>query len=302
VGSYTAIFTNSAGSVTTTAATLSLGSASNPGRIVNMSVGTTLGGSDSFTVGFVLGGSGTSGNKPILMRAMGPSLAAFHVSPALPNPYLEFYNESTLAATDDDWGGDTTISNVGDAVGAFGYVSTSSKDAAIFSPTVPSTGKHSVKVFSHDNGSGTVIAEIYDATSGNDWTTTTPRLINVSVQKDVGNLTTLGFSIAGSTSVKVLVRAIGPGLAPFNIANRMDDPKLAMYVLGSSTAFDSNDNWGGTAALQAAIAATNAFGIDPSSKDAVLLETLPPGQYTAQVTPSTGNSGVAILEVYEVPQ
>jgi hypothetical protein len=127
-------------------------------------------------------------------------------------------------------------------------------------------------------------------------------LINVSVQKNVGSLTTLGFSIAGGTSVKVLVRAIGPGLAPFNIANRMDDPKLAMYVLGASTPFDTNDNWGGTAALQAAMDATSAFGIDPNSKDAALLETLAPGQYTAQVTPSTGNSGVAILEVYEVPQ
>jgi hypothetical protein len=81
----------------------------------------------------------------------------------------------------------------------------------------------------------------------------------------------------------------------------MDDPKLAMFVLGAQTPFDTNDNWGGTAALQAAITATNAFGIDATSKDAMLLETLQPGQYTAEVTPASGNTGVAILEVYEVP-
>jgi len=40
---------------------------------------------------------------------------------------------------------------------------------------------------------------------------------------------------------------------------------------------------------------------DPSSKDSAILVTLPPGSYTAQVSGSSGDTGVALVEVYEVP-
>ena len=38
-----------------------------------------------------------------------------------------------------------------------------------------------------------------------------------------------------------------------------------------------------------------------ASKDAVLLVTLPPGSYTAQVSGVGGSTGVALIEVYEIP-
>ena len=40
---------------------------------------------------------------------------------------------------------------------------------------------------------------------------------------------------------------------------------------------------------------------NPSSKDSMLLMTLPPGGYTAQASGVGGVGGVAIVEVYEVP-
>jgi hypothetical protein len=39
----------------------------------------------------------------------------------------------------------------------------------------------------------------------------------------------------------------------------------------------------------------------PSSADSALLLTLPPGAYTAQVSGFSGDTGVALVEVYEVP-
>jgi len=39
----------------------------------------------------------------------------------------------------------------------------------------------------------------------------------------------------------------------------------------------------------------------PTSLDAVLLVTLPPGIYTAQVSGVNGTTGVALVEVYEMP-
>ena len=46
---------------------------------------------------------------------------------------------------------------------------------------------------------------------------------------------------------------------------------------------------------------TGAFGLPAASKDAALLVTLQPGAYTAQVSGAAGTTGVALVEVYEVP-
>jgi hypothetical protein len=39
----------------------------------------------------------------------------------------------------------------------------------------------------------------------------------------------------------------------------------------------------------------------PASLDSALLVSLPPGPYTAQVSGVKGDSGVALIEVYDVP-
>jgi hypothetical protein len=44
-----------------------------------------------------------------------------------------------------------------------------------------------------------------------------------------------------------------------------------------------------------------AFSLDAGSKDAALLLTLAPGVYSAQVTGVNGATGVALVEVYDVP-
>jgi hypothetical protein len=44
-----------------------------------------------------------------------------------------------------------------------------------------------------------------------------------------------------------------------------------------------------------------AFALATQSRDAALVATLPPGSYTAQVSGAGGTTGVALVEVYEVP-
>lgn len=66
----------------------------------------------------------------------------------------------------------------------------------------------------------------------------------------------------------------------------------------------SNDNWGAApnaAQVAAAAAGVGAFALAADSKDAVLLVTLQPGSYTAQVSGVDGTTGLALVEVYEVP-
>ena len=271
-----------------------------PGRLINLSILTDLPAGNSFTMGFVVGGAGTSGTKALLARAAGPSLAQFGVVGAHPDPKLEFFTGVTKITENDNWAGAAAISSVFAQVGAFAYTSAAAKDAAVFNPAVAS-GNNSVVVSGIGNASGTVIAELYDATPAGAFGATTPRLVNVSVLKRLGPGLTAGFVIVGGSPRTVLVRAIGPtlGAAPFNLSGVASDPQLALF--GSSGKIAGNDEWGGTAALAAAFASVGAFALPNGSRDAALLATLSPGNYTVQVSGSSDNSGTALVEIYEVP-
>jgi hypothetical protein len=80
----------------------------------------------------------------------------------------------------------------------------------------------------------------------------------------------------------------------------MADPQLT--VLDSNqNVVGFNDRWGGTAALQAAFNAVSAFPLPTTSADSAVLVTLSPGTYTAQVNSAGGSSGIALLEMYQMP-
>ncbi len=151
---------------------------------------------------------------------------------------------------------------------------------------------------------GLVIAELYDATLTTAFTATTPRLVNVSILKqiDAGEVLTVGFVIGGTTAKQVLVRAIGPtlGVAPFNVGGAMADPKVSLF--SGQTVIAANDNWGGGPLLSATAGAVGAFAVgNAASRDAILVATLAPGSYTVQVSGANSTSGLTLVEVYEVP-
>jgi hypothetical protein len=141
--------------------------------------------------------------------------------------------------------------------------------------------------------------EAYDAGGG-----VTARLANVSARSAVG--TEAGILIAGfvvsENACRVLVRGVGPGLAPFNVPGALVDPQL--HIFRGPQLITENNDWSGDANAGAVIAtgqAVGAFALPAGSKDAALLITLPPGAYTAQISGVNGSTGVALVEVYEVP-
>ncbi|MBI5772070.1 MAG: S8 family serine peptidase [Verrucomicrobia bacterium] len=300
--SYTVVVGNGAVSTTSSAAALTLTPvvAANPGRLVNLSLLTALtSADDSFTMGTFIGGANTTGTKPLLVRAAGPALGALGVGDTLQDPKLEFFSAGgTKVAENDDWGGGAALANAFAAVGAFPYAAATSKDAAVFNPAI-AIGGYSIKV-SGNGTTGTVIAELYDSTANNAFTATTPRLVNVSVLKQIGSGFTVGFVIGGGTSRTVLVRAVGPGLAGVGVASGfVADPTLTLFR--GSTRINANDDWGGGAALSAAFSGVGAFALPARSLDAALLATLTPDQYSVRVEGVEGAAGLVLVEVYEVP-
>ena len=202
-------------------------------------------------------------------------------------------------AANDDWGqapNATNISATGLVVGAF-PLPAGSRDSAWMSPV--SAGGYTVHVAGANGATGVALMEAYDAGGA-----VAARLANVSARSAVG--TGDGVLIAGffvnENPCTVLVRGVGPGLAPFNVAGRLGDPRLQIFR--DTQLVTENNDWSGSANAGVIIStaqAVGAFALSNGSTDAALLVTLPPGAYTAQVSGVNGGTGVALVEVYEVP-
>jgi len=137
-----------------------------------------------------------------------------------------------------------------------------------------------------------------------EFTSSTSRLVNVSVQARAGTGTdslVVGFVVEGGRSRSLLIRASGPALAAFGVPDVLADPSLAVYSGSSMVA--ANGNWGGTPALIAAFERAGAFPLtDSASKDAAVIFTAAPGAYTVEITGAAGDTaGTVLVEVYELP-
>jgi hypothetical protein len=262
-----------------------------------MSIRTAAGtGDNTLIVGLGLGGAGTSGNKAVLLRAVGPTLSAIGVGGALADPVMTVFQGSTQVEANDDWNATAGATFAG--LGAFAF-SAGSRDSAIYGPSIPS-GSYSIQITGKAGATGIALAEIYDATAASAFGASTPRLVNVSARTQVGtgdNLLIAGFVVGGQTPVRVLIRAVGPTLAAFGVGGVLADPKLDVF--SGSTVVASNDNW--DAPTAANFSRVGAFAFTAGSRDAALVATLQPGSYTAQVSGVNSTSGVALVELYELP-
>ncbi len=273
------------------------GGAAAPGpataRIVNLATRTAAGGAAGAPIaGFVIAGSGA---KRMLVRAVGPGLAAFGLTGTVPDPTVSVVRDGTVLAANDRW-------NAVDA-GAFAELGAfalppGSLDAAVVTSLAP--GAYTTPVGA-GNGSGVVLLEVYDGQPSDP----TASLVNASARAHVGTGESVlipGFVIAGEGTTRVLVRAVGPTLRDFGVEGALADPELTLF--SGTRVIATNDNWGSAAnAVDIAVAArrAGAFALSGDSRDAALLETLPAGAYTARVSGVGGATGVALVEVYLVP-
>jgi hypothetical protein len=130
------------------------------------------------------------------------------------------------------------------------------------------------------------------AVSTNAW------LINLSARaytETGANQLIAGFVTTGTGDKSLLVRGIGPALAGFGITDFLPDPVLTL-VSGSTTEARTA-SW--DPSLEAVFVKVGAFSLPTGSQDTVLVGTLAPGAYTAQVVSQTANSGVALAEIYD---
>ncbi|MBL9189449.1 MAG: lamin tail domain-containing protein [Opitutaceae bacterium] len=128
----------------------------NSPRLINLSARNQVGtGDDILIAGFSLAGSGM---KQLVIRAVGPKLAAFGVPGTLADPKLELYSSTgAKIAENDNW--TSTLAGAFSMVGAF-PLDAGSRDAALI--TTLATGSYTVQVKGADGGTGEALVEIYE--------------------------------------------------------------------------------------------------------------------------------------------
>ena len=262
-------------------------------RLSNIATRVELGGRAGTPIsGFVLNGTGT---KSMLARAVGPGLVPFGVTGVLGDPRLSLLSGAAIVASNDNWLSMDAATML--ASGAFA-LTPGSKDAAFVS--VLSAGAYTAPMTASDGGSGVALLEVYDAASSSQLS-----VVNASTRAYVGTGASVlipGFTVSGAGALRLLIRAVGPGLEKFGVSDTLADPTITLYR--NSSAFASNDNWSsGTNALEIASvsSAVGAFALNTNSKDAALLVSLAEGSYTAVVSGVGSTTGTALVELYVVP-
>jgi hypothetical protein len=263
----------------------------NPAVLRNISTRALVGNGQRVLIGgFIITGPDP---KPVIVRAIGPSLRASRVPTALDDPVLTLYDKNGVPiAANDDW----QKSAQRTAIQASGVPPTDPHEAAVVATL--SAGSYTAVVEGKNGATGTCLVEVYD--------------LNTGAQSQLANISTRGFAATGdnaliggiivgggSGSTDVVVRALGPSLTKAGVGEPLQDPGLTLFDANGNTVA-SNDDW-----QQSPDRATiEAKGLAPGdSREAALFATLVPGSYTAVVGPPIGKNvqpGLALVEFYRL--
>jgi hypothetical protein len=249
-----------------------------------------LAGDNALIGGMIANGTG---DKRVIIRAIGPSLTGFGVAGALANPTLDLFQGSTLLMSNDDW--QTSAQQA--EIAATGLAPGNAAESAIIWTLTPGQN-YTAAVRGSNNTTGVGVVEAFD--------------LNPGAASKLGNISTRGFvdvddnvMIAGliatpanGTNLKILVRALGPTLTGFGVPNALANPTLDL-VNSSGTVLRSNNDWKDDPQQRTLI---EAAGLAPGNDaEAALVETVAPGAYTAVVRGSNRTTGVALVEAYNIP-
>jgi hypothetical protein len=215
------------------------------------------------------------------------------VPDVLLDPTLDLYDSrNNLLASNDNW-----KSSQQAEIQASGYAPGDNREAAIIQTLAP--GNYTAIVRGLNASVGAALLEVHDLDQSS-----TAQITNLSTRGPIGtnaNVMIGGFIVGnglgsnGDGSSTVLVRALGPELTNFGIADALLDPTLDL-IDGNGNIIDSNDNWKDS--QQAAIQAT---GLAPGDdREPAILTTLIQGNWTAIARGKNNTTGVGLIEVYRV--
>jgi hypothetical protein len=238
--------------------------------------------------GFIITGTDL---KRVLIRGIGPSLNGVGV--ALSDPTLELHQGSATLATNDNWKLRPDSSSQQADIQATAIAPTNDLESAILVSLSP--GTYTAILAGKNGGTGVGLVEVYDLGQG-----ANSKLANISTRGfvDTGDNVMIGGLIVGGGTARVIVRALGPSVP---VADALPDPILELHD-GSGALVASNDNWKTRPDGSSQQAEIEATALQPGNDlESALVRTLPPGNYTAIVRGTNNNTGVGLVETYNLP-
>jgi glucose/arabinose dehydrogenase len=259
-----------------------------PARAVNISGRARVETGDGVAIsGFIVAGNTP---KRVAVRAIGPSLATYGVPGPLADPVIELHRgDGSILMANDNWRSTQQAD-----IQAAGLAPPDDREAALI--VTLAAGNYTAIVRGKNGQTGVALAEVYDLDPG-----AGSRLANVSTRAVVGtgsNVLIGGF-ITGNRigATRIAVRALGPSLQQFGIANPLSDPTLRLHN-GNGALRASNDNWQADAAQAALI---TSYGLAPANNlESAIATSLLPGPYTAIVAGKNSQTGIGLVEIYDL--
>ncbi|HEY2711309.1 MAG TPA: CocE/NonD family hydrolase [Chthoniobacterales bacterium] len=251
--------------------------------LVNVSTRTRVESGTSVMIGgFIITGETP---KQVVLRALGPSLAASGLTSVLADPVLELYDSTGKLVAQNDNSSSLPANTI-----PVDLKPSDGLESCIVATLSP--GAYTAVISGATGTSGIGLFELYDLDPAS------ARIGNISTRGEVGTTSDVmigGFIIGGDLPTKVIARALGPSLVQSGVSNALPDPVLELYNSEGSLVF-SNDDWRTAQETQ-----INATGIPPTNdREAAIVATLSPGGYTALVHDANGASGIALVEVYNL--
>jgi hypothetical protein len=264
------------------------------GLVANVSTRLQVGKDDDALFEGVIVQGPAGSTKKIIVRGLGPFLAGFQVADPLANPTLDIFQGNTKIATNNDWRttqlGGLITADQSTEIAMSGFAPSNELESAIIANLAP--GSYTAIVRGLGNTTGIGLVDAFDLSASSP-----AKVVNFATRGLVqpgDKLLTAGFIIQ-SGPVRAVIRAIGPSLTgpPFNINNALPDTTLQLRDQNANLV-QENDDW--ETDQKAELQAT---GLQPTnSKEAALVRTIPPGQYTAQVRGKPETTGVGVVEIY----
>ena len=258
------------------------------GRMANIATRVQVGTESRVMIaGFIIQDS----SKPVLIRALGPSLSAFGISSPLVDPKLELHHSDSagndsVVATNNNWKDNPAQAQ---AISATGIPPSDDRESAIYANLAP--GAYSAVVSGADGNSGVGLVEVYDLAQP------TGKIANLSTRAQVASGADVligGFIVTGPQAVRVIVRAIGPSLNAY-FPDYLRDPTLELRN-SDGDLLQANDNWDQTDR------SISDSGLAPtSSLESAVLAYLAPGRFSAIVRDKNNTTGIGLVEIYDVP-
>src|SRR5213082_1700578 len=255
------------------------------GKATNISSRGMVGtGQNVLIAGFII-----SGNQPkkVIVRALGPTLSNFGVNGPLADPTVTIVNSShVVVASNDNW------RNTQEAeIAASGFAPPNDLESAIIATLAP--GSYTAVVSGKNGGTGVGLVDVYQLDA------TTSIFSNLSARGFVGtgdNVLIGGLIIGNGEPPVIVLRAIGPTLGSFGIAQPLQDPTLELRdANGALIAFDNDWKDNTPTGIKAAL-------LKPTDdRESAIVASLAAGNYTAIVRGKNGTTGVALVQAYRLP-